>query len=175
MNLLRPTVRLKLTLTYGGLFLVAGALLLALNYALVRRSVTSVGTGASVAFFAPKGSTGLAITQTPTRVIISSEGGPAGVGPLPGTIAVPEPTTPDGRKVSDVLRDLNAEYRNKTLHELVVKSLQALGLMAVLSVGFGWAVSGRVLGPLHQMTATAKKLSEENLHERIALDGPTTN
>ena len=63
-------------------------------------------------------------------------------------------------------------YRNRTLHELVVKSLQGLGVMAVLSVGFGWAVAGRVSAPLHRMTATARKLSEENLHERIALDGP---
>ena len=53
-----------------------------------------------------------------------------------------------------------------------MKSLQGLGVMAVLSVGFGWAIAGRVLAPLHRMTATARKLSEENLHERIALDGP---
>ena len=39
MNIFRPTVRLKLTLAYGGLFLIAGALLLALNYALVRNSL----------------------------------------------------------------------------------------------------------------------------------------
>jgi signal transduction histidine kinase len=80
--------------------------------------------------------------------------------------------TPDGRKVSDVLQEVTNSYRAKTLHELVVKSLQGLGVMAVLSVGFGWAVAGRVLSPLHRMTATARKLSEENLHERIALDGP---
>ncbi len=71
-----------------------------------------------------------------------------------------------------MLQEVTNSYRAKTLHELVVKSLQALGLMAVLSVGFGWAISGRVLAPLHRMTATARKLSEENLHERIALDGP---
>ena len=80
--------------------------------------------------------------------------------------------TLDGRKVSDVLRDLTNSYRHKTLHELVVKSLQALGLMAVLSVGFGWGIAGRALGGLHRMTATARRLSEENLHERIALEGP---
>src|SRR5207237_6428482 len=28
------------------------------------------------------------------------------------------------------------------------------------------------LGGLHRMTATARRLSEQNLHERIALDGP---
>ena len=184
MNIFRPTVRLKLTLAYGGLFLFAGAILLTLNYALVRRSVSSEGKGASVTFFAER-TPGLPPgVQAPTRVIISTGGesvGVAGGGSVdvggkglvgPGTIAVPEPTTPDGRKVSDVLRDITNSYRDKTLHELVVKSAQALGLMAVLSVGFGWALSGRILGPLHRMTATARKLSEENLHERIALEGP---
>ena len=38
MTLFRPTVRLKLTMAYGGLFLLAGAILLTLNYALVRTS-----------------------------------------------------------------------------------------------------------------------------------------
>ena len=52
-----------------------------------------------------------------------------------------------GRKVSDVVQELTDDYRTRRCHELVVKSLQALGVMAVLSVGFGWAVAGRVLGP----------------------------
>ena len=34
----RPTVRLRLTLLYGALFLVAGALLLAITYGLVAQS-----------------------------------------------------------------------------------------------------------------------------------------
>jgi len=186
-KLVRPTVRLKLTMAYGGLFLLAGAILLTLNYALVSRSAGSLGKGASATFFAEKGP-GVALgLPAPTKVIISTGGQPIGVtggasvgvgGPAagasvgPGTVVVPEPTTPDGRKVSDVLNDITNAYRNKTLHELVVKSLQALGLMAVLSVGFGWAIAGRVLSPLHRMTAAARRLSEENLHERIALEGP---
>jgi signal transduction histidine kinase len=177
MNLIRPTVRLKLTMTYGGLFLVAGALLLTLNYYLVRNSL------------GPAPNVGLTFVS-------GGQAGVAGPGALPGSGAVrvfigdrgevvgavtkasgpngilPEPVTPDGRKVSDVLQEVTDSYRDKTLHELVVKSLQGLGVMAVLSVGFGWAISGRVLAPLHRMTATARKLSEENLHERIALDGP---
>jgi signal transduction histidine kinase len=172
LNALRPTVRLKLTLTYGGLFLLAGALLLTVNYALVRRSLgpapdvgltfvnsapagAGPGVGAVKVFIGDKGNVVGAVTKAP---------GPGGI--------LPEPVTPDGRKVSDVLQEVTNSYRSKTLHELVVKSLQALGLMALLSVGFGWAISGRVLAPLHRMTATARKLSEENLHERIALDGP---
>jgi signal transduction histidine kinase len=182
MNLLRPTVRLKLTMIYGALFLLAGALLLALNYALVRNSLgpaPNVGltfVAGAPAGVAPPGVAGPGIGpgSGAVRVFIGDRGdvigavskasGPAGI--------LPEPVTPDGRKVSDVLQERITAYRNRTLHELVVKSLQGLGVMAVLSVGFGWAVAGRVLAPLHRMTATARKLSEENLHERIALDGP---
>jgi len=176
-NLLRPTVRLKLTVTYGGLFLLAGALLLALNYALVRNSLgPAPNVGLTFVASAPPGVAGPGVGpgSGAVRVFVGDKGdvigavtkssGPAGI--------LPEPVTPDGRKVSDVLQEVTDGYRDKTLHELVVKSLQGLGVMAVLSVGFGWAVSGRVLAPLHRMTATARKLSEENLHERIALDGP---
>jgi signal transduction histidine kinase len=33
-------------------------------------------------------------------------------------------------------------------------------------------IAGRALRPVHQITRTARRLSEETLHERIALDGP---
>jgi signal transduction histidine kinase len=174
-NILRPTVRLKLTMAYGGLFLLAGALLLSLNYALVRSSVSNSSQSASVTFFAQTGANGIGFSQAPTKVIVgtgTASGTAVATAVGPGAVVVPQPTTPDGRKVSDVLNDIARSYRDKTLHELVVKSLEGLAVMAVLSVGFGWAIAGRVLGPLHRMTATARRLSEENLHERIALDGP---
>ena len=164
MSLFRPTVRLKLTMAYGGLFLFAGAILLTLNYALVRTSLGKPAPTVGVTFSAPGTVGGFGGGET--QVFVG--GGTPGGTP----VTIPEPVTPDGRKVSDVLRDLTNSYRNKTLDELVVKSLQALGLMAVLSVGFGWAIAGRALGGLHRMTATARRLSEQNLHERIALDGP---
>ncbi|XVQ15654.1 HAMP domain-containing protein [Spirillospora sp. CA-255316] len=46
-------------------------------------------------------------------------------------------------------------------------------VLAVVSVAAGWWLAGRVLRPLHRITATAQRLSLSNLHEeRIALDGP---
>ena len=44
--------------------------------------------------------------------------------------------------------------------------------MAVVSIGLGWIVAGRVLRPLQTMTATTRRISERSLHERLALDGP---
>jgi signal transduction histidine kinase len=40
------------------------------------------------------------------------------------------------------------------------------------SVLLGWFAAGRVLRPLKVMTTTTRQISERNLHERLALDGP---
>ena len=44
--------------------------------------------------------------------------------------------------------------------------------MAVVSIGLGWLVAGRVLRPLRAMTITARQISEESLDERLAVRGP---
>jgi signal transduction histidine kinase len=58
------------------------------------------------------------------------------------------------------------------LHHLEVESLIALAVMAVLSGALGWVVAGRVLAPLRTMTATTQQISEANLNERLAMEGP---
>ncbi|MFG1960684.1 sensor histidine kinase [Nonomuraea sp. NPDC049028] len=47
-----------------------------------------------------------------------------------------------------------------------------VGLLTVVSVIVGWLVAGRILRPVHRITATAQRLSMSTLHERIALSGP---
>jgi signal transduction histidine kinase len=39
-------------------------------------------------------------------------------------------------------------------------------------VGLGWLMAGRVLSPLRVITATARRVSARNLHQRIAMTGP---
>jgi signal transduction histidine kinase len=57
-------------------------------------------------------------------------------------------------------------------HRLLVGSLVALGVMALVSVVLGLIVAGRVLRPLREMTATTRRISADNLHERLAMPGP---
>ena len=152
---MRPTVRLRLTLLYGGLFLLAGAVLLGVNYALLRRSLEPGHGGAAFSVEIPPG-----------QVFVAPRPGAALAEPAP------EPVDENGRPLSDVIQEFERDVRQGTLNQLVVRSAQALGVMAVASVGLGWVVAGRVLQPLHAVTATAKRLSQENLDERIALRGP---
>ena len=48
----------------------------------------------------------------------------------------------------------------------------ALAAMTALSVLLGWLVAGRALRPLQQITSTARRVSQDTLDERIALEGP---
>lgn len=153
---LRPTVRLRLTLLYGGLFLGAGALLLAVNYGLVRSRLPS-----------EPGHDTIVLARDPS-VLPFPEPGMGG----PDAVVPVEPGTPEGRRIQEAFARSIRDYRRRTLHTLVVQSASALGVMAMLSIALGWVVAGRVLRPLHRITATARRLSKENLHERIALEGP---
>ena len=45
-------------------------------------------------------------------------------------------------------------------------------VVAVVAVAAAYVLAGRALQPVSRVTATARRLSEENLDDRIALDGP---
>jgi signal transduction histidine kinase len=62
--------------------------------------------------------------------------------------------------------------RAAALHSLLAMSGIALAVMTVISVGLGWLVAGRMLRPLQMITATARRISARNLHERLAMTGP---
>jgi signal transduction histidine kinase len=62
--------------------------------------------------------------------------------------------------------------RAEGLHRLQIYSEIALAIMTIVSVVVGWLVAGRVLAPLRTITATAERISDTNLHERIAMAGP---
>ena len=55
-------------------------------------------------------------------------------------------------------------------HNLLIDFAIALAIVAVLAVLLGWFVAGRMLRPVRTITATARRISASNLHERLALD-----
>jgi signal transduction histidine kinase len=146
----RPTVRLRLTILYGGLFLIAGALLLMFTYFLVRRSITLDS----------------AEVHKRAEQLLGEY-----VGPLEEEFSNPEHTV-GGRQFQVVLEEAQRQFVDDATREFVAQSLTALSGMAVAAMALGWLVAGRVLRPLKDITATARRLSEQNLHERISMQGP---
>ena len=120
----RRSVRARLTVLYSALFLLSGAVLLAITGG-VGASVSSVGHASS---------------------------------------AAPGSTHPPSAEAAHIHAAVS--------HSLLVGSAVALGVMTVLSLVLGWIVAGRVLRPLREMTAATQRISEDNLHERLAMPGP---
>jgi signal transduction histidine kinase len=138
------TIRLRLTLLYGILFLGSGAVLLTITYLLLDRAT---GDNLSLITASPGGPGGLTIRPLPIQALGS-------------------------QAVRQALHGQAVLQRAADLHHLLIWSAIALAIMAVISIALGWLVAGRVLGPLRAMTATTRQISERNLHERLAIDGP---
>jgi signal transduction histidine kinase len=62
--------------------------------------------------------------------------------------------------------------RDHVLSAMLIASLISLSLVGVAATGIGWLMAGRALRPLHDITATARRVADRNLHERIGLVGP---
>ncbi len=142
-----PTVRLRLTALYGVTFLVTGALLLTIGYLLVRHNLS---------------------TRPNFRVEMQRLGVPFFPGPPRGLPSRFGPGTAGARVAEAVRQQLRAD----ALHRLLAEYGLALVAMTAVSVAAGWLLAGRALRPLRKITATARRVSGENLGERIGLIGP---
>jgi signal transduction histidine kinase len=142
------TVRLRLTLLYSALFLVSSAVLLGITYLLVRHSTADL----------------LVFHLDGERYVGPGTTGPGEVPRLPFPVELQEAV----RR----LQSRAAAQRDDLVEQLLIQSGIALAIMSVVSIALGWVVAGRVLRPLRTMTATTRRISHDNLHERLALDGP---
>jgi signal transduction histidine kinase len=176
----RPTLRLRLTLVYGGLFLAAGTVLLVITYELVAHNQPENVRGEFVVH-APGPAAKLA---PPPLLGISAQY--AKPGPGSGTVDI---KTYQGR-VNETFRKLTASQtaqldkiagkarsalqaqQSSQQDALLTQSGIALGIMAFISIGLGWLMAGRALRPVRTMSARARSISEHNLHKRLALTGP---
>jgi signal transduction histidine kinase len=191
----KTTVRWRLTLMYGALFLVTGAGLLAVTYTLVSNAtvgggfINAVGRtpggpdatfpGGQLPIFIGRGAlqipTGVeqAAVATPKRL-----GGQRRSGGVFKTKVIKGPVPSQLRQILAtqsgklVVRYVGVHQRINDLHHLIVESAIALAIMTLLSAGLGWLVAGRVLRPLRTMTMTTQQISEANLHRRLAMHGP---
>ena len=151
----RRPVRLRLALLYSGLFLLAGAALLAGTYGLVADALRSTVLPQKVA----------AITQSSVPV----DNCKAKATTLAQTETCKQEALATAQGIANVTA---AEQRAVALSRLLDVSVAGLAAMAVISALLGWIMAGRVLRPVHAITAAARRASEENLGERIGLAGP---
>ncbi|MEU3693518.1 HAMP domain-containing sensor histidine kinase [Streptomyces narbonensis] len=120
------TIRTRIALVYGGVFLVLGAVLLLVVNLLV-----------------------LAGTDDETDAIVARAG---------------EGAVVEAYRIGDDVSRAAGE-------QMFMWSCLALLVIACGAVVVGWWTAGRVLRPVHDMTARARRLSEPNIHVGVPPDG----
>ncbi len=165
----QTTVRWRLTLLYGGLFLVCGAALLAITYTLVDHATITNEPFRSIGIEGPAGSrrqlSGSFRPVQPSTTRGTTRGAAATLPPPLQRLL----KSPSGQRV---ILNVQSGQRISDLHQLVIESSIALAIMAIIAGALGWVVAGRALAPLRTMTAATQQMSEVNLHERLAIQGP---
>nr|WP_260693890.1 HAMP domain-containing sensor histidine kinase [Streptomyces sp. BHT-5-2] len=142
---LRPTIRIRLTLLYGGMFLMAGVVLLAIIYFLAAETLKE-GTPDFRVF-----GTNLRVSNVNCPVL-----------PTSGTVG----------EINAAISSCVQDQRSLALSQFLNRSLLALLGLTIVAFAFGYAMAGRVLSPLGRITRTAQRVAGSDLHRRIELGGP---
>jgi signal transduction histidine kinase len=145
------SARSRLTLLYALLFTLGGAALVLITYLLVAHTLDSATTTRIPPSIQP--AIGKCVLAAQTR------GGPGALNQCARLYA------------SGVQAGASAQ-RGATLAHLLTYSLLSMAGVTVLAAVAGWIVAGRILRPVHRLTAAARAASEQNLSQRIALQGP---
>jgi signal transduction histidine kinase len=176
---------------YGLLFLIAGTALLAITYGLVARDSTteaarqfvvsrqvssgklpSLPTGFKAVIDGPAGTRPPVVLQqrTPSGNVVRLQ---AYAGQVDATFR--KLTTAQAAQLKAIQAKANAginKVQQAQLSSLLTRSGLALAIMALASIGLGWVMAGRALRPVRTMSLRARGISERNLHERLAIEGP---
>lgn len=188
----RLTLRLRLTLLYGAVFIAAGAGLLAVTYGLFKHSQDSSGRAVmirGVQFSLPAGvelqglpgagvfrAAGVKFTGKPPKSALTGSGSDTSTTtstPRPSPQALLSQIRSSGQnQLLRLARRANVDIREQQTGDassLLEWSAIALGVVALLSIGLAWWLSGRALRPLRTMNSRARAISAENLHERLGI------
>lgn len=150
----RLPFRSRLAVAFSGLFLLTGVILLAFVVVLARYGTNQQVQGLSVTYGdIPADGT----THSP-----------------PARTTRPDSTHPaegDGAMIQKIDQTVQA-VQETALRQMVLWSAVGLLVMALLAGLLGWWLAGRALRPVASMTEAARRISEQNLHQRLALTGP---
>jgi signal transduction histidine kinase len=144
------SVRTRLALTFAALFMLAGAILLLVNYTLVSAALPEAGTGG---------------------ISYSGNGSPPG----PNDQRTEEEQAAAGgapEMTSTILNGAIDGYRSSALRTMFVISGIALVLVGAMAGLLGWLMADRALRPVTRITATARRLEVGRMEKRINHEGP---
>jgi signal transduction histidine kinase len=149
----RITLRARLTLIYGGLFVVAGVVLLGTTYVLFDQQLANPGR--------------LLVARGPDGWPVTKE----------GFVFTDAGELVAGADAERWMKQQREMLHNAATSSLLAQGAIALGVVTGLAAGFGWLAAGRALVPLRRVTDTARRIAaapaaDRGLPERITSHGP---
>jgi len=144
------SARSRLTLLYTALFALGGTALVLITYLLVANTLHPTATPRIPA----------SVQRALEQCLRAARTGRAGV--MQKCAAV----------YANGVQAGAAAQRSTTLAHLLAYSLLSLAGATLLAAAAGWIAAGRIFRPVHRLTAAARAASEQNLSQRIALQGP---
>ena len=144
------SARSRLTLLYTSLFTLGGTALVLITYLLVANTLHPTATPRIPA----------SVQRALEQCLRAARTGRAGV--MQKCAAV----------YANGVQAGAAAQRSTTLAHLLAYSLLSLAGATLLAAAAGWIAAGRIFRPVHRLTAAARAASEQNLSQRIALQGP---
>ncbi|MHC3472596.1 sensor histidine kinase [Streptomyces sp. 7R007] len=150
----RLPFRGRLAAAFSGLFLLAGIALLAFVVLLARYGTDQQVQGLSITYGnTPSGHATLFKPMHPA-------------GPYRSSL------TPSDRVMINKIDQTVQAVQDTALSQMMLWSAVGLLIMALLAGLLSWWLAGWALRPVTSMTEAARRISEQNLHHRLALTGP---
>lgn len=146
------SARARLTALYAGLVALGGIVLIAITYVLVAQALAGSGAPADRTY---KTVVGRCIQQ----------------GLDEGATFEQAKLKCAGKFAKGVKAGASAQA-GTTWHHLLIYSALGLVIVTLLAAAAGWVLAGRVLAPVHRITAAARAAGEHDLSQRLDLQGP---
>jgi signal transduction histidine kinase len=158
-------------LVYTTTFVVAGAALLGISYALLRNEL-------------PHSKVTVQSKQTPTEwakaTLLDPKATPKAKD-LARELINADPRTAKALAASSQLfvnghaataKQVVETVNNSALSRLITEGAIALAIMTVVSGAAGWVIAGRALRPVREMTDAVRQMSPDDLSQRLTSEGP---
>lgn len=146
------SARSRLTLLYTSLFAAGGIVLVTVTYLLLSNNLRT---------------TAPAPTPSPDPTLVAECNGSS----LASGSEAANLKAKCAALYADAIKAGAHAQARSALHNLLLYSLITLGAVTLLAAVAGWLVAGRILRPVHQLTAAARAASEQDLTHRVALQG----
>lgn len=184
----RLSLRLRLTLLYGGCFLLAATVVLAVTYALVahqtalaRQPLRVHATQTESPDYSASRVAGKRRMLTLEHIFLDGTEITTWIPLQPVRSAGGSRRASSGARqkayskqqvgvVVDTANGALKTQRDRSLSALLTWSGVSLAVMAVVSMLLGWLLAGRALRPLRAMSSRARDITEDTLHERLSVD-----